>query len=136
MRISSRRILLRLGLYLEEVSRWWSHKVLSGCVRFPRKSIHISNFFSASNGRWPYRWDLLDNKFVENNETRRHGGMYYIASFETSILTLHRKKPFMVYKIFQMNYNRNTKGYCMLDCFLPQIRFCLSPSRITAFNNP
>ena len=102
-----RHILLGLALCLEEVSRWWSHKVLSGCVRLPRKSIHISNFFSASNGRWPYRWDLLDNKFVENNETRRHGGMYSIASFETSILTLLRKKLFMpmVYKIFQMNYN-------------------------------
>ena len=116
MRIPSRRILLPLALCLEEVSRWWSHKVLSGCVRFPRKSIHISNFFSASNGRWRYRWDLLDNKFVENNGTR-HGGMYSIASFETSILTLHRKKPFMVYKIFQMNYNWNTKEYRMLYCF-------------------
>ena len=64
-------------------------------------------FFFASNGRWRYRWDLLDNKFVENNGTRRHGGMYSIASFETSILTLLRKKLFMpmVYKIFQMNYN-------------------------------
>ena len=74
-----------------------------GYLRFPRKSIHIS----ASNGRWRYRWGRLDNKFVENSETRRHGGMYSIASFETSILTLLRKKPFMpmVYKIFQMNYN-------------------------------
>ena len=38
------------------------------CVRFP-----------TSAGRWRYRWDLLDNKFVEKNETRRHCGMYFIA---------------------------------------------------------
>ena len=120
MRISSRRILLRLGLCLEEVSRWWSHKVLSGCVRFPPKSIHISNFLSASNGRWRYRWDLLDNKFVEKNDTRGYGGMYSIVFFffETSILTFLRKKePFMVYKIFQMDYNRNAKKYRKLDFF-------------------
>ena len=34
---------------------------------------------SSSTGRWRYRWDLLDNKFVEKNETRRHCGMYFIA---------------------------------------------------------
>ena len=112
MRIPSRRILLCLALCWEEVSRWWSHKVLSGCVRFPRKSIHIFNFFLPQMAV-----GVTDGKFVENNETSRHGGMYSIASFETSILTLYRKKPFMVYKIFQMNYNWNTKEYCTLDCF-------------------
>ena len=125
MRIPSRRILLRLALCLEEVSRWWSHKVQSGCIRFPRKSIHIFNFFFASNGRWRYRWDLLNNKFVENIETMRHGGMYSIASFETSILNLLR----MVYKIFQMNYNRNT-------VFLMVFYLKYGPFRITAFNKP
>ena len=37
--------------------------------------------FPSSAGRWRYRWDLLDNKFIEENETRRVGGMYSIAKF-------------------------------------------------------
>ena len=50
--------------------------------------------FSSSTSRWRYRWDLLDNQFVEKNETRRHCGMYFIhsQSFETSILTLLPEK--------------------------------------------
>ena len=41
----------------------------------------------------------------------RRGGTAVCISqlnFETSILTLLRKNPFVVYKIFQMDYNRNT----------------------------
>ena len=55
--------------------------------------------------------------------------MYFIHSqnFETSHSDIaSEKKPFMVYKIFQMDYNRNTKEYRMLDCFLPQVRTLLS----------
>ena len=54
--------------------------------------------------------------------------MYFMAQIlKTSFLTLPRKKPFIVYKIFQMDYNRNTKEYRMLDCFLPQVRSCPAP---------
>jgi hypothetical protein len=48
--------------------------------------------FSSSAGRWRYRWDLLDNKFVEKNETRRVGGMYFIVKFRNLLSDIASKK--------------------------------------------
>ena len=87
---------------LGRVIRWWSHKVLSGCVRFPRKSIHISSFFLhcvlASDFHPPLAVGATDWTCSTTNSFRgtRRGGTVVCMSqlnFETSFLTLLQKSP-------------------------------------------
>ena len=56
--------------------------------------------FSSSAGRWRYKWDMLDNKFVERNATWYVFHSHSFFFFETSILRSLQKKPYMLYKIF------------------------------------
>ena len=78
--------------------------------------------FPSSAGRWRYRWDMLDNKFVERNETRRHGGMYSIAipffskpsfwdRFKKSRICYTKSFKWIIIEI------RNTKKYRMFYGF-------------------
>lgn len=84
--------------------------------------------FSSAAGRWCYRWNLFYHKYIEKNKTGRLSGMPFRSKkfWEPDFWPMSSwkiKKPFLVYKIFQMDYNRNTKEYRMLDCFLPQVLF-------------
>jgi hypothetical protein len=71
-----------------------------GCLGSPSAYLNTAEIFavstclrfSSSAGRWRYRWDLLDNKYVEKNETRRHGGMYFIAKIRNLHSDIASKK--------------------------------------------
>ena len=88
MRIPPRRTLLRQACLEESFVGGATRSCLGALGFHGSPSTYLVFFalctyirFSSSTGRWRYRWDMLDNKFVERDDTRRHGGMYSLAFF-------------------------------------------------------
>ena len=110
----------------------------------PSTSIILKKFaectclrFSSSAGGWRYRWDLLDNQFVEKNETRRHGGMYFIHSqnFETSHSDIASKKSRLWYtKFFKWIITEIPRNIVCLIVFYLKYATFSSSFQTTAFN--
>ena len=83
--------------------------------------------FSSSAGRWRYECDLFDKKFVEKDESRRYGGMYFTAKFRNLHFDIASKKA--AYGIMIQNKVRME----MPRLSFPQVRSYLSNLRRNFF---